>query len=508
MIPKNWREIEPDVNGNRMFQNESGRKYMMKIEENGRRVFHIIPSSIFEDLTEGRNLHLFENSKSLLYDSILEAASKGIHFYEDFHLETVKLLLKSLFCYTDNIDSNIFNSKRFSFNEIGMFQEGPFRFVEDDLSVRAYTKMNLFNRAVSYFSNNSYPYIKRRHKERIKGYLLDFFPSMYVYWFIKDVILRVPFKGSFYKQISEIELKTLSTYFAIKCSVDFRSYLSIYPLNTVDVENDYYTKDGNLFLVKSLFPGIRSFLKDSDEIIETPNLYPPTLNRGFEFEKVEVASWLGIKTHPQDHDRLKKIILGAISLNLHNRRRKLFTMRTDVTSNVMTFDHGCSMSFTQLTPPIHANIIISKKDGKWLKILDSKLSSQKSSDVQEMKALEWYYKSWFGADQLAEYGNLFSTLSALFQDTDSKKLKRDILRELKIDNNSELERKRLDLLYKIRNKLSVHPDPIEAQDLDEYVEYQSNFGDPIQDMRVITAMCLRNKIFGDTIVVDEDRNIF
>ncbi len=505
MIPKNWCEIEPDINGNRIFQNESGRKYMMKIEENGRRVFQMVPSSIFEDLTEGRNPHLFETAKSLLYDSILESASKGIHFYEEFHLETVKLLLKSLFCYTDDIDS-----KCFSFTGTGIFQEGPFRFVEDDLCVRTYTKIDLFNKAVSHFKNNSYPYIKRRHEEIIKEYLQDFFPSLHVYWFIKDAVLSMPFKGSFYEQVSGMELKTLSTYFAIKCSIVFRSSLSIYPSSTIDVENDYYTKGGKIFLVKSLFPGIRSFLKDSDAIIEAPNLYPPTFDRNSILQKVEVASWLGIKAQPEDHDRLKRIVLGAISLNLHNRWRKTFTARTDVISDVMRFDYGvCSQSFTQpLTPPIHTNIIISEKDCKWLKILDSKLLSQKSSDVQEMKALEWYHKSWFETDQLTEYGHLFATLSALFQDDRSEKLKKNILQELKIDSNNELEIRRLNLLYKIRNKLVSHPDPVEAQDLNEYVEYQRKFGDPIQNLRVITAMCLRSKIFGDTIVVDEDKNIF
>ena len=506
MIPKNWREIEPDIDGNRMFQNESGRKYMMKTDANGREAFQMVPSSIFEDLTEGRNLHLFETNKTHVYNSIMEFASKGTHFYKEFHLETVKLLLKSLFCYTDDIDSNIFGSKQFRFNGIGIFHQGPFRFVEDDLWVRTYTKMDLFDKAVSYFKNNSYPYIKRCHKERIKKHLQDFFPSEYVYWFIKNTILKVPFKGSFYEQVSDMDLKTLSTYFAIKCSIDFRSSLSIYPLNTIDVQNDYYAKDGNFFLVKSLFPGIRSFLKDSDEIIETPNLYPPTFNRGFEFQKFEVESWIGIKAHLQDHDRLKKIISGALSLNLHHRKRKMFVGK-EVMSRVMTFDYGASMTGTKpLTPPIHADIIISDKDAEWLKILDSKLSSQKSSDVQEMKALEWYYRSWFEGDMPAEYGHLFSTLSALFQDTQSKKLKKYVLQELEIDNN-ESESRRFDLLYKIRNKLAAHPNPVEAQDLDEYVEYQLNFGDPIQDLRVITAMCLRSKVFNGTLVVDENKNI-
>jgi hypothetical protein len=149
------------------------------------------------------------------------------------------------------------------------------------------------------------------------------------------------------------------------------------------------------------------------------------------------------------------------------------------------------------------DIILSEADHGWLAILAALLNKADKDSRSQLRALEYFYRAWF-LDPRERFPALCMALDSLVGVSHGHT--KAAVSFVKSVIDTAIDDDRLRLLMRVRGAV-IHgaaPDVYDAESYEKYyVDYEA---DPIRDLELIVAKCLREVIFGTPLKYHPDPN--
>lgn len=274
--------------------------------------------------------------------------------------------------------------------------------------------------------------------------------------------------------------------------------LTLYPLVPVIVQEDF---DGQAF----------SFLRPASLTHAWLGIHPSNPLSPDHFSCVSpersrelVASWLGVRAPSFEMaEKRKAAILGAIALTLPRHERKMFSGRHNFGGRCTFARVGVTESFgAPAVPPLMHNATIEACDQPWLTRLGEKLASADNTDVKHCRALEYFYRAW-PLKPNESFSHLFMAMDSILGDPG--RATQAIIEAATKHGFQAYRYERLRLLMSLRASV-IHGGAPDVHDGGKYQKYYADYGaDPIVDVEIIAAQCLRAVIFEGLLQERPDR---
>lgn len=223
-----------------------------------------------------------------------------------------------------------------------------------------------------------------------------------------------------------------------------------------------------------------------------PRSFPPTL----EWVGVRQApgAWLGVRSPlVLVSDKMRNAILGAVALCVPRRQRYIHSGR-EVFGGRCTFgsSYSISMSAVSHAPPMMDDVTIGAADSAWLARLAGLLDGDDLASRRKLRALEYFHRAWF-LDPRERFPVLCMALDSLVGA--SSRHTSEAIAFVQNALDSTLDGARLALLMRVRGAV-VHGAAPDVYDSENYARYYVEYGtDPIRDVELVVARCLRESIF-------------
>lgn len=354
-------------------------------------------------------------------------------------------------------------------------------------------------RALLFVRENGAPYLRAIAIPELWSMVTTFVTDNF--WYICGGQIPQRVDCSYADQISVGYKNSLADALAVSAMFEPRSELTLYPLLPIRVAANFESE--RFFLLNSadlsttqLPQGIRA----SDL---TPSEFPPLAS--WDGHKRSTITWLGVRSPlPLVSHKIASAILGAVALTPQPHLRHLFSGRT-MFGGHCTIAESCSISCDDNphTPPIMHDLILTEVDHGWLAILAALLDTGDQNSRSKLRALEYFYRAWF-LDPRERFPALCMSLDSLVGA--SQKHTAAAVKYVKSMVDATIDDERLRLLLRVRGAV-IHgaaPDVYDSEYYENYyVDYET---DPIRDLELIVAKCLRTAIFGTTLKCHPDPN--
>lgn len=354
-------------------------------------------------------------------------------------------------------------------------------------------------RAALYLRSNGPSFLKTMSIDDVLSLLRRFI--MDNYWYLFDETWAKRFDGTYAERVS-METKYQLAHAIAKSNIFApENELTVYPLAALRVEDNFDWSTFSLVEPEAL-NGDR--LPDGvQERWIAPTQFPPSAD--WSGKKEQPSSWLFVRSPNVVHaDKIRAIILGAVSLAPLHRYRHVFSGRSNFGGRCTISRQGITTKFGDPhMPPIMYDIIVRRVDFPWLEILSQKITSADIKDQRYLKALEYFYRGWFLADP-ERFPVLCMALDAVFGDvSQATQAVIDGVRNLL---GTHIPEERLRLLMKLRASV-IHGGAPSVYDSSKYAKYYSDYGvDPVRDMDRVVARCLILSVFEGAWVDQVDPN--
>lgn len=396
----------------------------------------------------------------------------------DASCKAVDLLLKSMFRPNgDGVTSS------FMFGPVGGTDRER-RLVEE----LHYDELKLLD-AVLFVRKNGPLYLQQIPPDKIRSLLMDFVVEHY------SLLAGEAYLGDFKHSYAEhVSIHTRNDFIsALTASEIFRPTISLtlFPLDVLVVDKSF---DSDKFFISScedISAGKVEFRFSICNI--DPRSFPSI--RDSMLNKTKPKSWLGVWSPSVDAaNRIKNAVLGALALTLNYRNRYVFTGRKMSQGNYTLGKDISYMHSPSATPPIGDDIHLDCEDIDWLTLLASKLNDRSKTTRREIRALEYFYGAWF-LDESDRYPALYISLDSVFGDANqAKQSVTDAVREL---IGTHIPEARIKALSSLRAAV-LHGGAPQVFDSSEYAKYYHKYrDDPVRDLEILAAECLKRRIFGD-----------
>lgn len=398
----------------------------------------------------------------------------------DVALETVDLLLDSMSSEVGEDGMlHLFNARGESFQVSGIY-------------VSVFFSRRKLVAAALHARSAGAAYLRDLSVSDIMGLLTDFAKRNYPL-----CSTGVPFGANTPSYLPTCDLATRTRLAeALRASAVFTAplHLVLFPLVTVTTEQDFSTP--SLFL-RAPANLAREFVDPPREL--APMQFPPLINARMRSEVP--ACWMGFRAaNLASAEKRARAALGALALTQSHSYRHMFSGRT-VWGGHCVFDRQISFGFREcLTPPIMENIVLDADDHSWLTVLANLIASESRPARRQLSALQYYYRAWsLGPSE--RFPLLCMALEALFGD--ANRATAAVLEG--VDGAiGPLDKRRLTLLMKIRGSV-IHGGAPDVYESSKYGQYFRRYGeDPIRDMGLVVAACLRQVIFEGELVEHEE----
>lgn len=400
----------------------------------------------------------------------------GMMVAEEVHFEAIERVLATLFQKGDALLSS------FTFGKPGAPIWDRRMGTEVFVDRKAYTQALLFIR------QNGAPYLRSISISDLWSLVTNFVTDNF--WYIgRSAHLSITDQP--YSACVTLEDKqALADALASSAMFSPKTELTLYPLIPIRVAETFQSE--RFFLIaaerldQSLLPA--SMLHSRLE----PCSFPPFSEWGG--IKHRTTAWLGVRSPlPLISDKLAAAILGAAALTPLPRNRYMFSGRK-VFGGRCTIRNGFTVSPREdaHTPPIMHDIVITARDHKWLEILLALLDAQDKLSRSKVRALEYFYRAWF-LDPRERFPSLCMSLDSLVgashgHTAAAVKFVQEVI-------NSSVDERRLRLLMRIRGAV-IHGAAPDVYDSENYAQYYVDYGaDPIRDLELVVAKCLREAVF-------------
>lgn len=312
------------------------------------------------------------------------------------------------------------------------------------------------------------------------------------YWYVRDLAFTRNKTSSYADQTTAEEKQTLAN--ALSNSRLFQPIadLTLYPLLTVTIASGFESDQFFLLNPVGLANAEISHLSLVADLDTTQ--FPPILS--WSGIKCPTASWLGVYSpSPLISKKMSSAILGALALMQASNERYSFSMRKMSGGYCTIKDASFSIHPDKdpHTPPLMHNIAITERDHGWLTILAKLFESKETQSAQQIRALEYFYRAWF-LQSHERFPILFMSLDSLVGATE--KHTNSAIKFVQSHVGYAIDDKRLQELLKIRGAVihGVAPDVSESE---HYAKYYTNYkSDPIRDLELVVAKCIRVVVFG------------
>ncbi len=229
-----------------------------------------------------------------------------------------------------------------------------------------------------------------------------------------------------------------------------------------------------------------------------PTSFPPTLD--WTGVRHRPGSWLGVRSPlALVSNKMRSAILGAVALTPPWRQRYMHSGR-EVFGGRCTYNNGftVSMSADPHAPPMMDDVTIGAADHAWLIKLAVLLQAEDLASRRRLRALEYFYRAWF-LDPRERFPVLCMALDSLVGASS-----RHTFEAIAFVQNvlgSRVDGARLALLMRVRGAV-IHGAAPDVYDSEHYARYYVDYGaDPIRDVELVVARCLREMIFEGHMLV-------
>ncbi len=310
------------------------------------------------------------------------------------------------------------------------------------------------------------------------------------FWSMNDILFR-NFDGSYASQVSLGSKERLTQALTTSNLFFPQNELALFPITPVRVSANF---DSELFflvqpnaLTEARLPaGIDMQRIASDRC-------PPFID--WEGSKLLEGAWLGIRAPAQDLAKKRKAaVLGALALGPLPQYRYEFSLRSVLEGFCVFADTVTFCSGESHTPRLGSDIIIGASDHAWLQIVADKLSATDDESQRHVKALEYFYRAW-SQEPSDRFAILCMTLGAIFPGRHGISDTETIVYGIRELIGHHVDKSRLQSLMRLRGDV-IHgraPDVLEAKKYASHYELYNE--DPVRDLEIVAAACLRLKIF-------------
>jgi len=276
--------------------------------------------------------------------------------------------------------------------------------------------------------------------------------------------------------------------------------VTLYPLTIVRVADCFQSSHFALCTAGDLPASLDVFG------VRPPSLLPAQLPPfdGTRAQPMPVSDWLCVSApDPLIARKRVRVILGALALAVIRRERYLQTGRIvqagycTISQEKFTYGAGGQPA----TPSMPSDINIVKADHTWLDDLVALLGSSDLHEKSQLRALEYFYRAWFD-DPRERFPTLCMALDSLV--ATQHDFTRATVRYVRSTVDEPIDEERLRLLMRLRGAV-VHGAAPDVYESEHYDAYYATYGEnPICDLELVVARCLRRGIFGDRFTVQPD----
>lgn len=351
-------------------------------------------------------------------------------------------------------------------------------------------------RAAHYARQNGAPYLKYLDISDVWSLLTEFVVE--AYWILADECWIARFEGPYANQVSPKTLIAFADALAVSPLFAPRPMVTLFPLVPIRVETPFA---GSTFFLCDRQNLAAQLADEHPERWLDPTVFPPLKNPRMAVKSP--TSWLGVRApNKAVAKKMRAGILGAIALTPEPRQRHTFSGRA-------MFGGHCTVQHQDVgvgghsphTPPLMSDIVLGADDLPWLGEVDRLLASSARVDRRRLHALEYFYRAW-PLEAAARFPIFCMALDGIFGDANqATQAVIDGVRGLLGDH---LDPARLRDLMTLRAAV-IHggaPDVYDSRKYGRY--YETYLADPIFDLELVVASCLRARIFGDRMPPYQD----
>ncbi len=346
----------------------------------------------------------------------------------------------------------------------------------------AYTEALLFVRA------NGAPYLRAISIMDLWSMMTTFVKENF--WYIAHASFHLSTEGPYSSHVGAADRMALAN--ALACSPMFNPLpeLTLYPLVAVRVVEAFECERFLLLPPDGL--NAAHLPTSAGSVPLDPRSFPPTLE--WVGVRHSPGAWLGVRSPLVPvSGKMRNAILGAVALCVPWRQRYIHSGR-EVFGGRCTFGsrYTISMSGVSHAPPMMEDVIIGAADSVWLARLAGLLDGNDLASRRKLRALEYFYRAWF-LDPRERFPVLCMALDSLVGA--SRRHTFEAIAFVQDTLVSTLDGARLALLMQVRGAV-VHGAAPDVYDSENYERYYVEYGtDPIRDVELVVARCLRKSIF-------------
>lgn len=320
------------------------------------------------------------------------------------------------------------------------------------------------------------------------------------YAYISDGRLILSPKVSLAQQISSQNLSILSQALLRSPLFNPTNEVTLYPLVPVRVMASFHSRHFALTGSDGLAASLEGFGTRLPSLL--PAQFPPI--DGLIGLPKPTSTWLCINSpDPLVARKRACATLGALSLTAIRKERYLQTGRSVHGGHctLTTTTVSCSPDTEPMTPRMPSDINLTKDDHPWLEILSTLFDSEAIAQKSHVRALEYFHRAWFDAPR-ERFPTLCMALDSLV--SAQHRHTRAAVDFVMSTINEPIDQNRLLLLMKLRGAV-VHGAAPDVYESEHYEAYYSQYGeDPICDLELVVAGCLRQRIFLGELIPHPD----
>jgi hypothetical protein len=346
-------------------------------------------------------------------------------------------------------------------------------------------------RAVLYIRKNGPSYLKYLPVPEISKMLQNFVSENF--WYIANDVLLSRSEASLDQIVAPSTKESFGKILA-GCPI-FKplNQTTVFPLVPIRATTSFDSDPFFIVSPQALTPTL--LLDQIDQRFLVSDQFPPLAQ--WTGTKHVPSAWLGVRSPVlQASVKMKSAILGSVALTQVPRCRYLFSGRKTFGGYCTISNSVTTASGEPHTPPLMHDIVISNSDHAWLTMLANKLISNERVVRRHLKALEYFYRAW-SLEPSERFPVLCMTLDAIFGDANHAT--QSVIDGIKSVLGGHVRDARLRELMDLRASV-IHGGAPDVYDSSKYGRYYDHYeADPIYDLGLIVAGCLREIIFENTM---------
>jgi hypothetical protein len=406
---------------------------------------------------------------------------------EDIYAKAVELLLSSMSQSGDGLMSSF------------LFGKPGAPLWTRNLGVNLKYDRKKLIQASLYVRQNGPAYLKYLTIDDVWSMLQNFVTDNY--WYLSNDVLHKKISGTYAENVSAEAKSALALAMASSRIFKPIEEVALFPLTPIRVSDDFQAEQFFLCKPTSITePLIEMGLPASDLAVSR---FPPLAD--WKGRQEIPSAWLGIRSPAiRASNKMKVAILSAVALTQLPTYRYMVSGRHNFGGYCNIRAGAIQTTFGPAhTPPLMHDIIIGKHDHLWLGALAKMFVDGTRGTRKQIGALEYFYRAWF-LEPSDRFAILCMTLDAIFGD--ASHATQSVIDGVRETLGSHVGETRLRQLMQLRNSV-VHGGAPDLYDSRKYARYFDDYdADPIHDLELVVAGCLRLKIFGDSLKEHADPN--